>query len=258
MGKLRGKFLIGKIRDLIFKEVRGVQLVTSKVEPGTMKQTAATKIAAGTFALASKMSGNFRDAMRDELRVANDGTIHFRLTKALLTILTQCRDKASKNYSFNDDSFNGLVDFNFNTSMLLAHKLPGKLKTVLDNGLLHVAYADNQPSRNLRFIKGSTACKVTFGIVLIRLSNSQVGRDYVLQSVMVKKSAPELKDLAFSFEVPNDCLYLLTATLNYYKGSVPVMDTKLNSGAIYDAVIVQGEYGESRKFRWLENELVFK
>ena len=55
MGKLRGKFLIGKIRDLIFKEVRGVQLVTSKVEPGIMKQTVATKIAAGIFALASKV-----------------------------------------------------------------------------------------------------------------------------------------------------------------------------------------------------------
>lgn len=258
MGKLRGNFLIGKIRDLIFKEVRGVQLVTSKVERGKMKQTVATKIAAGTFALASKLSCNFREAMRNELRVANDGTIHSRLTKVLLAILTQCRDKASNNYSFNEDSFNDLIDFNFNTSVSLAHKLPGKLKTVLNNGVLHVKYADNQPSRNLRFVKGSTACKLTFGMVLFRLSNSQVGRDYVFQSVMIKKSAPELRDLEFSFEVPNDCLYLLTATLNYYKGSVPIMDTKLNSGAIYDAVVVKGEYDESRKFRWLENELVFK
>lgn len=258
MGKLRGNFLIGRIRDLIFKEVKGVQLITSKVERGTMKQTVATKIAAGTFALASKLSCNFREAMRDELRVANDGTIHFRLTKALLTILTQCRNKAGNNYSFNEDSFNDLIDFNFNTSRSLAENLPGKLKTVLNNGVLHVAYTDNQPSRNLRFTKGSTACNVTFGIVLFRLNHGQVGRDYILQSVMVEKRAPELKNLAFSFEVPNDCLYLLTATLNYYKGSVPIMDTKLNSGAIYDAAVVKGEYDESRKFRWLESELVFK
>lgn len=258
MAKLDGKFLRGAIWDLIFKKVGDMQLLTSKVEPGTMKHTVGTKMASSTFGLASKMSSNIRQAIRDELRVANDGTIHFRLTSALHVLLTQCRDNATKTYSFNEDSFKCLAGLDFNSSVPLMNKLPGKLNVVLEDGLLQVAYADAEQLRSLRFIEGSTSCKLTFGVMLFRLNTSLVSRDYDLQSVMVQRNAAGLDNIAFSFRVPNDCLYLLTVTLNYYNGSIPLQDKKMNSGAIYDAAIVQGVYDDSPDFRWLENDLVFR
>lgn len=258
MAKFDGKFLRGIIGPVILKKRGKSQQVISKPAARTVKQSAATKQASGIFGMASSLSGQIRAALNEESGIAEDGSVHSRLSSTLNQMLMRSRDPATRKFSFREDSFHGLVGFEFNDERRLADRMPGKLELRLSDGLLHVAFPDTGPPRTLKFVKNSNACNLTFSVALFRLAEGLVGRTTDRRSVKIESEKFDLNGMSFSFEVPNDCLYLFSVSMEFYKGRFPIRDPSLNIGAIYDALVVPGEYDEGRKFLWTEYELYLK
>lgn len=256
MAKLNGKFLRGLIANLIFKKSGNEQIVTSM--PDNVRQTTATKMASVIFGLASTLCSFIRDALVNELRMFKDGTMHHRLNALLIPILNNCRDMATDTFTFEADSFHSLTGLELNSHASLTRQLPGKLTVNVQDGLLNIAMPGGETARKLKFVKGSTACKMIFTVALFRLHEGLVGRYAADQSLLIEKKAPDLNGIAFSFEVPNDCLCLVTATLEYYSAGQPIHDRNLNCCTIIEAIYIQGTYDKSRNFLWNKGDLIFK
>lgn len=254
MAEYDGKFLRGIIGPVVFKKSRGRQQVIAKTEPGTTKQTEATKMASANFGKAGFMSSQIKNAFDEETDIAEDGSLHARLSAVLNQVLMLSRDQETGEYHFVEDSFYGLEGFEFNQARRLTERLPGKLQVKLEDGKLQVTYPNRELPRTLKFVTGSTACELCFSVVLFRLKQGLVSRTVNRQSVMVETEVFDLNGLSFSFEVPNDCLCLLAVTLQYYNRKRPISKHNLNVGGIYDARIVPGVYDETREFLWAEND----
>ncbi len=258
MARYDGKFLRGVIGPVILKKSGNKQQVIPRGRRGTVKQSAATKQASGTFGMASGLSGQIKTVLKEDWGIADDGSVHARLSSALNQLLMRARDPVTGQYSFSADSFHGLAGFEFNAARRLADKLPARLELQLEANLLYVAFPTGEKPLKLKFVKGSNACKLTVSVALFRLAEGLVGRSADQRSLMVEKETFDLRGMSFLFEIPNDCLYLLTLNIEYYKGQFPIADVALNTAAIYDARVVDGAYTQGRKFLWAETGLYFR
>lgn len=256
MAKYDGKFFRGLLGKLIFRKQKVGQTVSTK--PTSIKQTAATKAAAGTFRMASTLGSEIRLVLADKLLLFNEGTIHCRLNGELNSILAACKDPATNTFSFESDSFHNLAGLEMNSMSRLTKQLPGKLAVDIQDGLLTITLPGGETARKLRFVKGSTACKMMFTVAFFRLHEGLVCRRAAEQSLMIDKNKPNLNGLCFSFEVPNDCLCLVSTALQYYAGKYPINTIDLNCSAFIEAVYIKGVYDESRNFLWSQSDLVFK
>ncbi len=256
MAKFDGKFFRGLIGKLIFRERKGQQEVSAK--PIKIRQTKATKAASGTFSMASTLGGEIRHSLANELSLFNDGSIHCRLNGELNSILSTCRDRATNTFRFEEDSFHNLVGLELNSNARLSKNLPGKLTVDIQDGLLNIGMPGGETLRKLKFVKGSTDCKMMFTVALYRLHEGFVCRQATRQSLMVMKRAPDLNGITFSFEVPSDCLCLVTATLEYYAGGMPIHDINLNCCTVIEAIYMQGVYDTSSDFLWYKGGLIFQ
>ncbi len=258
MAKFDGKFLRGIIGPVVLRKSGNRQQVVPKTPKGKVKQSAATKRASSTFGMASGLSGQIRTVLKEEASIAGDGSVHARLSSSLNQLLMRARDPVTRQYHFVADSFQALAGFEFNSARRLADKLPGRLELSLDDGLLHVDFPKGEQPRKLKFVKGANACKLTLSVALFRLAEGLVGRVAERRSLMVEKETFDLSGASFSFEIPNDCLYLLLVSMEYYKGQFPIVDVGQNTGAVYHAQVVKGEYSQGKRFLWAESGLYFK
>lgn len=258
MARYDGKFLRGVIGPVILKKSGNKQQVIPRGRAGTVKQSAATKQASGTFGMASGLSGQIKAVLKEDWGIAGDGSVHARLSTALNQLLMRAREPVTGQYSFGADSFQGLAGFEFNAARRLADKLPRRLELHLDGNWLSAVFPTGEKPLKLKFVKGSNACKLTVSVAFFRLAEGLVSRSADRRSQMIKTEKFDLSGMAFSFKVPSGCLYLLTMSMEYYRGEFPIVDMSLNTGAIYDAQVVKGEYTEGRKFLWAQTGLYFR
>ena len=78
-----GKFLKGILGDFIFKVVDGVQVVSKRAVPGTMKQTVETKKASANFRKSSMPGKHIRGIFHNTFGGMNETSYVFRFTSAL-------------------------------------------------------------------------------------------------------------------------------------------------------------------------------
>ncbi|WP_442587778.1 hypothetical protein ACSBL2_17170 [Pedobacter sp. AW31-3R] len=257
MAKFDGKFLRGVIGPTVLKKRGNTQQVLAKKAPGTVKQTMATKQASTTFGLASALSGWIRSALNLETQIAGDGSVPSRLSATLNLLLIQCRDQLVNEYRLMKDSFHGLTGFDFNGERRLADRLPGELTLQVNDGVLTLGFDEREIPRTLKFSRGVTSCELTFSMILMRLNKGLISQKTIRHSRMVLNENEDLNGLSFSFDVPNDCLYIIAASMEYFNRKKQVADPGLNVGGILAARMIQGVYMESKKILWQEMDLCF-
>ena len=100
MARYDGKFLRGVVGPVILKKSGNKQQVISRGRADTVKQSATTKQASRTFGMASGLSGQTKKILKEDWGIADDGSVHARLSSALNQLLMRTRDPVTGLYSF--------------------------------------------------------------------------------------------------------------------------------------------------------------
>lgn len=168
-----GKFLKGILGDFIFRVVNGVQVVSKRPVPGTMKQTVETKKASENFRKSSMLGKHVRGIFHHTNGGMNETSYVFRFTSVLTTALKTCENPTKTGYLFKRNSFGNLAGFEFNIKSPVKKILNLKPKIKLNQGIMKIVYDESGNAPKLRFPKHSTQCKLTFVVGLIRLKDGK-------------------------------------------------------------------------------------
>jgi len=258
MAVLTNKFFKGVLGPVVFKERKGKQQVVTKVTPGTMKQTTATKSSQHTFGMASSLGAHIREAFQYDIYGLNDGEMTPRLSGAINQSLNFCRDPESKLYYFVEDSFYTLANFDFNTASKLNHRLGLNPKATVTDGVLKIAFPDHQRPYKLKFPKGSTSCIMTISVTLFRLRDGLRINIPTQQTLTIGLNDAILNGKTFLFDVPDGCLCIAGIFLKYYTNRLMINNKLFSPAAICDALITPGVFVEDDNLKWVELGLRFK
>jgi len=257
MAKFDGKFLKGALGPVVFRVVNGKQIVSSK--PHKVKQTAETKKAGSTFGEGSSLSRQIRANFAEGILNLHDQNLHDRLLSRLNVIVNQCRDKKTMKYHFNENSFNSLINFDFNIHSPLKKQLPSEPAIVIENQTLTVAFPKSEHPAKLKFIKGGYDCELKILVRFYRLKDGLKTRYNAEQTILVEKYGNnDLSGKEFPFAIPNGCLCIVSMFL-HYSGEFGIINSKqINPGAICYAGETQGIFEENASFLWSRMDKSFE
>lgn len=255
MAVMNGKFICGAVGPVIFRKVGTRQIVSAKGNTGR-RQTANTKKAANTFGMATSLSVQIIEAYAPITDELNDNKLFNRLNKELIPILNRCRDKETRKFNFDEDSFDKLPGIEFNINSLLGDSLLVKPKITINNEVLNVSLPKFDIKSVLKFPYGSYGCELTFGVMLFRLKDGMKLDNLEYQSIMTNKSADTLEAQDFKFPVPAGCLCIVTLFLKYF---TPYMDflrivntKKFSPAAICGSFITPGDFIDNGEYKWCQ------
>lgn len=110
----KGNFLIGKLKDLVYKKQKNQQIVQTAPGKGMVKQTPETKKLAYLFGRASMLGKIIRASAANLIFGFHDGPMINRLTKKIQEILLQYYPAQNEIHQFTTDGFSQLNGFDFN------------------------------------------------------------------------------------------------------------------------------------------------
>ena len=252
MAIFRGKFLTGVIGKLIFRELKGKQIVSAKTGKKKIKHTVGTKGASNTFGLASRLGKNIRAIFQNLVNENADDEYVSRLTGELNTSLTASRDFETRIFHFEKNSFNGLSGFEFNLNSPLKKILNLKPKVNLENENLRVSLPPILSPLKLLFPLNSTKCKLIIAVGLIRLKDGKRVLNAEKQTLLIEKEKTIPGATDFLFKVPDGCLCIVSLFLDYFNGNIPINSKKFNPAIICDTVISPGLYQNYDQPNWVD------
>jgi hypothetical protein len=215
MASKKGEFFTGIIGNMVYRVMNGKQVVSSRVEPGTMKQTKATKTASGNFAAATALAAQLRRTLAIQLEGLYGDPMRNRLNGLFNKILTESRDPISKRFEFNTESFSRLAGFEFDLdSKVTDHALQ---MPVLDRlaERIDISFSGHQDPGMFKFPKRSLRCKLTFTLSLFRLKQGKMIALAESQSILLSKNEYLQQPAILTFNVPDGCLYVVGMFLEY-------------------------------------------
>lgn len=252
----KGKYFTGLLGGLVLKIVNGQQVVVTKVASGKMKQTEATKAWSGTFGMASAFSSQFKRALGFAPGSYADPGLTNRLNTVMIKILKESRDTQTRLYHFQEDSFSGLTDFNFNIKSPVDKLLLIRPQINFVPGLLEISFPDSDKRPLIRFPKNSVRCKLTFDIVFFRLMDGLVSTNADQQSIIILNDQKEINMDILNFTIPDGCLYVATLFLEYAAAGKNdwriVNDVNFNPCSILGTKITSGIYQNDNNRLWTE------
>lgn len=256
MATVHGNFLKGVLGNLSFKVVNGKQLVSQRRAPGTTKQTEAVKNAQLTFGKSARLALRIRMFYKSLIDHSTDSGMVNRLNSRIIEILNDCCAPDTRRYTFGRDSFNKLSGFEFNIKSPLSGSLHVTPVVEVNNGKLELSLPKAGAASILKFPTGATACRMIASLALIRLGPGLCAYSVTNQEVLFWPAAPETGNTAFHFQVPNDCLCLVTLSLKYteVKNNEPVLvnDQSFNPVTICGAVVTPGVYLNLDNRAWMK------
>jgi hypothetical protein len=256
MARKKGDFLSGVLGPLVFRVVNGVQRVSQRPEPGTMKQTADTKRAANTFGMASSLGAKFRGTLKEQLLAFSNNGVKNRLNGRLMEILGSCRNPKSLMYQFAGDSFEGLEDFEYHTKSTVGKLLGRPPEISVDQGKIRFRLPELKIPIQLKFPYDSFRCKINVSVSLLRLRDGLYQALAETQTVVFNNHMKKTDPHEFEFEVPNGCLCIVSLFLVYEtanrKGWKMINNKNFNPGCICKAIITDGEYQAGDGIIWKE------
>ena len=260
MARRKGDFLVGVIGPVTLRVVNGVQVMSNRIQPGVMKQTAATKQAAGYFGTAAALSSHIYRRHSSPLGNMNDGRLYKRLTTKLVDILNDCRDPLSNLYNFSTESFSSLVGLDFNINSPLRKRMVMLPELELENEMVTLAFPKTSQEIKLKFPPKSNDCEIIATAALFDLTNCKMANTYDWQKQAVNKEEPLLNNIKFKFTVPKVCLCIVSVFLKYYSilhvhGSL-VNTKQFSPGGICGAIITPGTFDGMDGRHWLEMDKV--
>lgn len=250
MASKKGEFFTGIIGNMVYRVMNGKQVVSSRMEPGTMKQTKATKAASGNFGEATALAAQLRRTLAIQLEGLYGDPMRNRLNGLLNKVLHESRDNVTKRFEFTVDSFNRLAGFEFNVdSKLTDYVLKMPLLDCRDGGV-NINFSGFQGPGLFKFPPRSLRCKLTFTLSLFRLKQGKMVVLAESQSILLSKNGYLQEPEIFSFKVPDGCLYVVGMFLEYHSagksGWRVINNMTFSPGCIFAAGITEGkENGDS-------------
>ena len=247
-----GKFLKGILGDFIFKVVDGVQVVSKRPVPGTMKQSVETKKASENFRKSSMLGKHVRGIFHNTNGGMNETSYVFRFTSALTTALTTCENPTKTGYLFKRNSFGNLAGFEFNIKSPVKKILNLKPKIELNQGIMKIVFDESDNAPKLHFPKHATQCKLTFVVGLIRLRDGKRILKPEKHSITLKKNEELINHIDFSFKIPDGCLSIAVLFLSFYYGITLLNSKSFNPAVICDAILSPGTFTNQDHHPWME------
>jgi hypothetical protein len=255
MATRKGNYLTGVLGPLVLRVVNGKQVVSTRVKRGKIKHTEATKKSNQTFGMASALAADVRYTIAEHVIGMSDYSMCSRLSGAFFSVFSKVRDKATREYNFRTDSFESLVGFNFHQSYKVANRIATMPEMKLQNGIMEVSFPRINEAAWLQYPYNSYKCTVKATVSLFMLKEGlMVSSAETQQKVLLKGIAVE-EPLAFNFQVPNGCFYIVCLYLNYAatgkNGVVLATQPKMGAGAICYTGIAPGDYDMGNNLKWV-------
>lgn len=254
MAIIKKNLLAGAAGPLIFKVVKGKQIVATKAARGTVKQSKGTIQKAKTFGLASRFGSEILQSFKQNSNCFQDLTMFNRITKKLYSAFIYAWNPETQQFNFDADNFSTLAGFDYNSNSPLHDSLGIKTKLTFADGLLHVTFSECGNMPVIKFLKGSTNCIIMVGITLFRLQDGVKTARVISQCQVVKKYADRLEANEFKFKVPGGCLCVTSIFLNFYtnhRTHISMLNSKgFSPAAICDASFTPDSFAPENDYTW--------
>jgi len=255
MGKFDGKYLRGAVGDVIFKKVRGQQIVQGKSKKKKTDQSAETKKAATVFGRASNLAAYIRAALDASIRFY-DGTMISRLTGEVNQIAHSSLNPESQTFDFTSAAFSRLNGFEFNATSPVRNQLFVQPQVSIIDNLLQIDLPEMQIPKDLKFHENGSYGVLGFQVVLFDLQHGKYNKSQEIQITEIKyKYEPEVVPAKqFSFQTEPGCLCIISIAIQYYEktfaGNSVVNSKSFNPSAILKAFLADGVADPSVSKNW--------
>jgi len=253
MARRIGDFLVGVVGPISLRVNNGKQVVSSRVAPGTMKQTEATKRSAGSFGSASTFASCMYRKHKIPLADMGDRSTFNRLNKKSVEIWNNSRNAETDKYRFSTESFSSLSGFDYNIESPLMKRVAALPVISYEAGLLTVAYTKVFQEIKLKFPPKSHQCVIIATVAIFDLEKQKTTNVLLAENCIINSNKPGLNAIEFKFEVPGGCLCVVSMFLKYYTvvhGRTLLNTKKFSPAAICGAIITPGRYQDDDGRIW--------
>lgn len=256
MATKKGLLISGKVGPHIYKIVKGEQIITSRMAPGTMKRTEEMINNNNTFGMATSLASQVRKSLVIPLNGFQDNEMINRLNSKMVKILGQYRDAVSREYRFEGNSFERLEGFEFNVNSNVRDLFKAMPVTTLEDGMLSIKFKSFGIPGMLKFPFKSYHCKLSVCLSLFRLQDGTRIATAESQMIEITKDKTTVGPFKFTFTVPPGCFYVVSLFLEYAIASKigwkSIHSKNFNPGVICAAQISEGvEEGDSLR-SWIK------
>ena len=261
MATLKGKYLSGIVGNVVYKPWRAIQVVQSKPAPQSIKQTKATKKAAGHFGKSSALARDIREMFGFLIHEFYDGPMIERLVSETRKVVTDSYQAQSNTYHFSENSFDRLSRFDYNLKSPVRNSLNVLPVFSLTADELTVTLPELENHKDLKFPKGASGCVIHIHVQSYNLEHGIKINNFQLPQIAVTIDQAIIEKQEFKFTLPAECLSLTTIGLHYYK-SVYSNTTLINSKefsptAICSAIVTSGAFKKEMKHRGANPKVAF-
>lgn len=252
MARYDGKNLIGSIGNLSYSVQDGRNIVRAKPGWRKMKQTKLTKQRASVFGtyispfakfvrlILSELTGNFHDR-----------TMVNRMNAEIATIFYQ-HEQDDQLFSFQQDSFNRLMGFEFNLKSPLSKSLLMRPRIAVSDNLITVNLPEFLIAKNVRFPAQSDAFNLYLQIAQLRLGDGLCSVS-PMETFEFKRDDQLSEAKTFNFpNIPGN-LFLVAMRVEYFNEKIARMSMNMktfNPAAICGVVYTPGVTPSNIPGKW--------
>ncbi|MBB5437822.1 hypothetical protein HDC92_001496 [Pedobacter sp. AK017] len=255
MAKFDGKFFKGTVGPVVYKQYRGMQLVTAKSRLKKSGQTEKTKKAALAFGLTSSLAADMRKNLGNIITDFYDGTMIYRFKTDVQFAMHQAMDQETGSYHFTANSFERLNGFEFNSGSPVMNLFFVQPEQQISGNTLRLSLPEMNLPKDLRFPKNATACQLNIAIGMYDLSYGHKAICPV-QSIEIPYSDEVLilPERQFNFTIMPGCLCITLFSFQFiqqtFSGKQIINSKAFNPVAIFRAVLADGTVPEEQTRHW--------
>lgn len=263
MATKKGKFIIGSMGDVVYKEMNGVQVMQSKPGKGGVRQTPATKESASVFGKSSTLASSFRNRMHPVINDNADGKVVGRFTSAVNAVIRHCYSSKTKTFHFEKNSFESLVGFDFNIKSPVQKSMWLMPESKLAENILTITLPELKTHEELKFPKGTNLCEISICVLRYKLEEGLEYKKLEVKTVEITSDLALLEEQDLEFSIPEGSFCIAAIGLHYYEviknKAVDRNSKTLNPAAICAVYFNEGTFNPEEPKLWqYRDKLVFK
>ena len=253
MAKFDGKFFKGMVGPVVYKQYRGMQLVTAKSTLTLASQTENTKKAAAAFGLTSSLAADLRKNLCNIVTGFYDGTMVYRFKKLVQEAIYHSAGPEAGAYNFTANSFERLNGFEFNATSPVASNFFIQPEQELLGDNLMFKLPELRLSHDLKFPNNATSCLLHIAVGMYDLT---YGHKTIcpVQSVEVLNEGSVIPAQSFEFTVVPGCLCITVLSFQYmqqtFSGQQIINSKAFNPVAVFSAVMADGAVLPEQTSHW--------
>jgi hypothetical protein len=246
MAILNGKDLTGLVGTLVVRRGKGGKKIV-QTKAGQYKQNKASVITSKVFGLGSSLACEIRNQLSSVTKLLHDPGMVNRFNRPIKEVLKHCYNKADNTFTYQQDSFSRIADFEFNIKSPLINFLWVKPEMTLEDNILKITIPEFTTGSQFIFPSRTNTCQVTISVTQINL-NQALTKYQLYSTFEINADQEHYPAREIIFDVANECLCIAGIGLAYFDRRDDIRDSynsKLFSPAnVIGAQIVPGVYIE--------------